>query len=182
MIDIPEFPVSGIDIPETEIFGPGSTEPLTIKIDDGPWTSSAGTQAPNAFLAFRARYDQAIEAIRNPPGADETATLCWGGAPRTPGQATLGDKVSIRDPKDKAPEKKKNEDAKRIILRERNRWVERVEVKSEDDPDVILITERVRLWVANGSDGWTYFLECKPDSKNKILIQKGGSLPAEAFR
>lgn len=149
--------------------------------DTGIPLTSSKSQALEPFLAFRTRYDQAMERIRNPPGAVETAILCWGGSPRDPlAAASGGGGFSTRDPEDK-PKKDKDDVDNRRILRVRNRWVERVEVASEDDPDIVLITERVRLLVANGNDGMLWFIECKPDGK-KTTIKKGSTLPPEAFR
>lgn len=146
------------------------------KISGG--TGSRFGQAIEPFLAFRTRYDQALEQLRAAPGAEETAILCWGGTPRDPLKgATTSFKTRGAS---EQPVPDKDDPDKRIILRERERWVEKVEIKSDDDPDVALTTERIRLWIANGNDGKTYYLECKPDGK-KTVMTKGATIPAEAF-
>lgn len=136
-----------------------------------PW--AAKNQRLEPFLAFRTRYDQAIEAQRAAPGAVETATLCWGGTPRDPlVPSTSG--FSTRNPKDD-PAPNKDDKDKRIIIQERERVVERVDIKAEDDDGVTLTTERIRLWVGTGNDGFTYMLVCNPSGK-KTIIQKGGNV------
>lgn len=134
----------------------------------------SGTVDP--FIGLRSRFDQKPKQASLAPGTSDSSTLCWGGA--TDDREFLTS-VKNRKPSDQ-PTQDKDDPDKRIILRERHRWVEKVDIASEDDPDVVMITERVRLWVANGNDGKTYFLECTPNGK-KTLIKKDAPIPAEAF-
>lgn len=154
--------------------GGGEGGKFTSTVSLRPWVGKDQRLEP--FLAFRTRYDQALEAQRLAPGAVETATLCWGGTPRDPLQSNKTS-FTTRNPKDD-PAPKKDDNDKRIIIRERERYVEKVEIKGDDDDDdgATLTVERVRLWVGTGDDGFTYMLLCSPDGK-KTVVTKGADVP-----
>jgi hypothetical protein len=129
--------------------------------------------------AFKDRREQRLEQLRNPPGADEEpATLCWGRAPSFPDSSTNapdGGGFSIRDSdEEKDPPE---EGKKKITLREKLRVVEKVKVAAEGDDATFVVVERMRTWVANGSDGYQYVMQFTPKGQ-KYVIAEGSQPPA----
>lgn len=134
------------------------------------------------FEAFKDRRDQRLEQLREPPGVEETASICWGKAQQLPQSTTnptqpdkFGQSVSVTSRKPDEPPKVPDKD-KPIRLRERYRYVEKIKVTAEDDKSVFVMVERMRAWLADGSDGKKYILEFNPKGPKAVLTE-GEKLP-----
>lgn len=146
------------------------TSTITPMIGQSSW--GAKDQRLDPFLAFRTRYDQALEQLRVVPGAGETAVLCWGGTAHDPANDPLKTGVGFTTRKPADEPKEPDDRNKPIKLTERLRIVEKIKVRSEADSEVSVTVERMRAWFADGSDGKRYVLVFHPAGQ-KIVVAEG---------
>lgn len=153
----------------------GGSYTSTVSLPQANFAPAAETLVKSFVDAFKDRREQRLEQLRAPPGGEETATICWGVAPALDKSVTNPTHaISVVNRKPDEPPRADEDDG--IRLRERQRYVEKIKVTSENNKSVFVKVERMRAWIADGSDGKKYLLEFNPKGQ-KVVLKEGEELP-----
>ena len=128
----------------SEVTGSSEGQQYTSTINPMGATPASATPETQVrpWVAFQERRDQALERIRNPPGAAIEGELCWGGAPSNSNiNPTQPDTTGFNT----VPPKEEPEDqpSQAYEWREQSRKETKIKVASEDDPEIYVVFARI---------------------------------------